>query len=253
MLSAPGWQLAGYLSFQLGNGRGVVDSGALDMVVDVLRAQGSLHAFAAAHPEAVALEGRRTAFSVPAGSGRWVIRHYWRGGAIARWLGDRYLRAGRTRPMRELSASLAARARGIPTPRIVAAVVYHGAAFYRADLATEHVPGAEDLAMTLFGAQQRTAAEREAACSAAAALIRKMGERGVIHRDLNLKNILIQWTAGGPKTYLLDLDRCRVARRATPARAADLRRRLGRSVGKWEATTGRRLAASERKALELSG
>ncbi len=77
-----------------------------------------------------------------------------------------------------------------------------------------------------------------------------VGGRGVAHPDLNLKNILLVRSGGGVSAVLLDLDRCRIQDRLSDGQGARMRRRLLRSVEKWEARTGRRLTPRERSALD---
>ena len=58
---------------------------------------------------------------------------------------------------------------------------------------------------------------------------------GLVHRDLNLKNILI----APDRAYILDLDRCKVEEGVAAAKAQVMRDRLLRSLEKWEGTSGR--------------
>ena len=79
------------------------------------------------------------------------MRHYHRGGAVASLLGDRYLRVGEPRPVRELRLGRALERLGVPTvPHLAAAVYTHGI-WYRGDLVTRWVSGSVDLAEGLFG------------------------------------------------------------------------------------------------------
>src|SRR5688500_12760119 len=105
-----------------------------EFVCSAIRSVGSLHGYAGRRHDAIALAGRGTAYAIATAHERWVVRHYQRGGAVAGWMGDLYLRGGTTRPVGELLVSEAARARGIPTPRVAAAVTYPDGPFYRADL-----------------------------------------------------------------------------------------------------------------------
>ncbi|HEX7050443.1 MAG TPA: lipopolysaccharide kinase InaA family protein [Longimicrobiales bacterium] len=224
---------------------------AIEPASRALRQAGSLFAFAAACADAEPLEGRGAVYSIPAPGGRWVVRHYRRGGAVARILEDRYLRAGAPRPVRELRTSHAVRVRGIDSPEVVAGVIYPAGPAYRADLATRYIPHSADLARVLFG-PERPAAERESACAAAGGLLRAMHERGVIHPDLNLKNILLEWTTDPPRAHLLDLDRGRVVERVPRRRREAMLRRFWRSARKWETRTGRRLSRAERDAFHAA-
>lgn len=214
-----------------------------------------LHAWAAAQPGRRELSGRGRTFSVPAAvrlaaaPHRWVVRRYRRGGVVASWLGDRYLRLGVPRPLGELFASLEARRRGIPTPRVVAGAVHPGALFRRADLITEEVPGSVSLAEVLFCEAPPTLDE-EAALLAAGTLVRALEAARVFHADLNAKNIVLSSRPGGVRAHVVDLDRCRVGL-APGARAPGhaMRRRLERSLRKHETRSGRLLGSSAWAAL----
>jgi 3-deoxy-D-manno-octulosonic acid kinase len=180
--------------------------------------------------------------SGPDGAHRWAVRHYHRGGAAAPLLGDRYWGHGRTRPERELEASVYARARGVRTPAVVGGAVYRtgssgAAGFYRADLVTELVPGARSLTQLLGEGRAATQGLRRAG-----ALVRALERAGVLHPDLNASNVTLD-EAG--RAWVVDLDR---ARRFTPpsARAAEaMLTRLERSIRKL----GGPLSVDERRAL----
>jgi 3-deoxy-D-manno-octulosonic acid kinase len=206
---------------------------ALEFVGNAMQSHGTLYAFAHAHARR-RLRGRIDACVIDAPEGTWVVRHYVRGGAIAGLLGDRYLRVGPRRPYAELWTSARARARGIDTPAVAAVAIYTRGPFYRGDIATELVPDAADLAEISSGPSRRSEAERLRAWEAAGRLVRAIGQAGLIHADLNVRNILIAWRDGLPRAHLLDLDRCRIVRRVSPRDLAAMVRRLYRSARKLE-------------------
>jgi len=183
----------------------------------------------------------------PDESPRWAVRHYRRGGAVARLLGDRYWKAGRTRPARELEASLRARARGVRTPAVIAGAVYRAGfsgvtGFYRADLVTEWVPGARSLADSLLD-------ERRLATTAllrAGGIVRALERAGVMHPDLNAGNIVLD--ARGD-AWVIDLDRCRHLGRPNARAGTAMLRRLERSLRKLDSSSGRSLSSDEWGAL----
>ncbi|HSG08103.1 MAG TPA: lipopolysaccharide kinase InaA family protein [Longimicrobiales bacterium] len=210
---------------------------------EVLADPGTLYAWAGGHPQASAMAGRGQVYSVPApvagpdGHARWVVRHYFRGGAVARWLDDRYLAVGEPRPLLEARVSSTARARHIPTPAVVAGAVYGDGVFYRADLVTELIPESSDLAEVLFG-ENPLGLGAEGALTAAGRLVRSLERTGVLHRDLNAKNIVLQRTPDGPRAHLVDLDRCGARQVGVPAPTLPMRRRLERSLRKFEGRMG---------------
>lgn len=221
---------------------------------EVLADVGTLYTWAGAHSEAFAMAGRGQVYSVPApvpgpdGHGRWAVRHYYRGGAVARWLNDRYLAVGAPRPLLEAQASATARSRNIPTPAVVAGAVYRSGAFYRADLVTEYIPESSDLADILFG-DNRLAMKVEDALTAAGRLVRVLERAGVLHPDLNARNIVLHRAPEGLRAHLVDLDRCCARQAGVPAPAFPMRRRLERSLRKFEGRLGRYLPLGAWSAL----
>lgn len=212
---------------------------AADWVRAALSRWGTLARASRHEPDALEFTGRGTVRAVPApDGGRWVVRRYLRGGWMAPILNDRYLRRGSPRPLRETRASEAARARGIPTPPVIAGVVYPTGLWYRADLVTRYVPDAIDLADFLFRRELAGTAlsseHRASALAQAGRLARSMADAGIYHPDLNARNFLV--VEGGADLQVLDLDRGRAVSDAIPL--APMAARLTRSLRKFETTTG---------------
>ena len=156
-------------------------------------------------------------------AGRMVLRHFRRGGALARLLGDRYLWLGfeRSRGFREFRLLVALRARGLPVPVPVAArCLRRGAVSYTADLLTRELPAAVTLAERIRAGQ----AMRDD-FAAVGALLARFHAAGVYHADLNAHNIV--WSDEG--MHLLDFDRGRLRRPARAWQQANLAR-LRRSL-----------------------
>ena len=165
-----------------------------------------------------------------------VIRRYRRGGGL-RFLGDRFVRVGCPRSLRELEASVRVRALGIATPRVVAVAVYPEGPFYRTDIVTEYIDDARELADLLLGTADwgvPAANVRIQALQSTSQLVAHMAERGVVHPDLNARNILLRQTSEGMEAILLDLDRCAISDRPEASTGSRLRRRLARSIFKLE-------------------
>lgn len=229
------------------------------MLAEWVAAHGTLHAAAAVHPERRSLKGRAAVYAVPrpgaAGGEWWVVRHYMRGGAVARLLGDRYLRVGRPRPFREFSVTRALATLGVPAPRAVGAAVYPDGPFYTGDLITEYLPDATELAAVLFpetaaAARERVRLSPAASMEAAGRLVRLLHERGVVHPDLNLKNILIRPEEGGVEALVLDLDRARVTAHVSRRARRRMTSRFWRSARKWESVRGAALDPGLRAAFD---
>lgn len=168
--------------------------------------------------------GRGTVAFVRDGGRRWVLRHYRRGGLVARLLGDRYLWTGaeRTRAVREWRLLSALRDAGLPVPAPVAARFERCGLFYRADLITEEMPTRRTLAHALAAAPLAAATWR-----AIGACIGRLHAHGVHHADLNAHNLLLGMDGA---VYVLDFDRGRL-----------------RPRGAWEEAVLERLQRSLRK------
>jgi 3-deoxy-D-manno-octulosonic acid kinase len=155
---------------------------------------------------AVALEtsGRGQVLIVAHGSDTWVLRHYRRGGVVARFIDDHYLWLGaeRTRAVREWRLLRKLRAAGLPVPNPVAAHVYRTGAIYMADIITSYLPGTQKLSW--FIAQGRAPVD---AWRRIGAMIRAVHDFGVDHPDLTAHNVLLD-VAG--KCFLVDFDNARM-------------------------------------------
>jgi 3-deoxy-D-manno-octulosonic acid kinase len=181
------------------------------------RAQGGLQEIAG---------GRASVAIVAAGEERWVLRHYRRGGFIARFSHDRYvwLGAARTRSFMEWRLLAELRRRGLPVPAPIAARYVRGALTYSADLITEHLPDSRTLADAITGSHL----PREQ-WSAIGRTIAAFHREGVHHADLNAHNIMLAH-AGAPGVFLLDFDRGRIEARGRWEQ--DVLARLRRSLEK---------------------
>jgi len=238
----------GYEIRTIGSTKAIVWRAATPWLDAVLASGERVHEWASQQEGRSEFPGRGQVYSVsrpvagPEGSKRWAVRHYYRGGAMAMHMVDRYLRAGRLRPLRELAASVTARARGIRTPAVVCGIAYTQGHHYTADLVTEVVPDSVTLADTLL-ANDGTSGWL-VAMAQAGALIRQLAEAGVFHVDLNARNILLQ-TKPKDAAFVVDLDRARILKRPSASTADRMRARLIRSILKIGTPTGERLAVSE--------
>ncbi|MCJ7630077.1 MAG: hypothetical protein MUO50_17015 [Longimicrobiales bacterium] len=255
------WACPGFEVVEYPGARVLARREVVPWVRSVLASGQGLHAASAGDRAALRVEGRDPVFIIPAklskgaGSGdRWAVRHYTRGGRfLPALLGDRYARSGRVRPYHEVAASEAARERGIPTPKVMAAAMYPAGFFYRADLVTAFVPNASDLVDALFDTQRKGAggaAERLDSLRAAGELLRHMAEAGLRHRDIHARNILLEWQGGTPRPHLLDLDRCDVRPEGVLLSPTSMHLRLRRSLRKWEHRTGIHISGKEWETLD---
>jgi hypothetical protein len=237
----------GYEAARVGAAEIVARRDAVDGVRDALAA-GTLHAYAAGHAAARPLHGRVPAFAAPLPrSGTWVVvRHSHHGGLLAPITRDRFLVP--TRAPRELATAGRLAALGVPTPPIIAYVIYPaGWLLRRSDVASLEIGGGADLA-TIFTGGAHTVGRADAV-AAAATLLRSLARAGVRHPDLNLKNILVAPGANGSATaYLLDVDRVGILADRAAAAAANAAR-LARSARRWRDRHGAPISEADIAAL----
>lgn len=157
---------------------------------------------------------------------------------MAPLLGDRYLRMGTPRPVRELHLGWALEERGLPTPAHIGAAVYPAGPWYRGDLVTRYVPESRDLAAVLFPGRPVPEPEAVAALKVSGRLFRTLHDGGLVHPDLNLKNILIVGRGPSPGARVLDLDGARLRRRVGSRARRRMIDRFWRSGRKWSAQAG---------------
>ena len=144
--------------------------------------------------------GRGQAFFFNYADQEWVLRHYQRGGAVAKLLGDRYLWTGlqRSRAWREWNLLAELFELGLPVPAPVAARVQSSGIMARADLITVKIPDSVSLALRLVeDALDQTAWQH------IGSTVRRFHDADVWHADLNAHNILL----ADQKVYLIDFDR----------------------------------------------
>lgn len=174
--------------------------------------------------------GRQAAWFIdlPNG-GRGVLRHYRRGGLVARCFYDQYLWLGaeRTRSWAEFEVMCYLHGQGVPVPMPVAASWHRHWAYYRAALITEQVPGARTLASLLSIKWVPLVARA----------IKKMHDAGVYHADLNAFNILID---AEQAVWLIDFDRARRYGRLSFTQRERNLQRLQRSLLKLSGAVGAR-------------
>ena len=172
--------------------------------------------------------GRGTVAFVREGRQRWVLRHYRRGGLVARVFDDTYLWTGaeRTRSFAEWRLLQQLCEWQLPVPRPIAARYSRSGLAYRADLITEELPTRTTLAQALRSSPLDAAPWR-----AIGSCIARLHAHGVHHADLNAHNLLL---GPGDNVYVLDFDRGRIRPRGAWEQA--VLERLRRSLMK--VTTG---------------
>jgi 3-deoxy-D-manno-octulosonic acid kinase len=173
---------------------------------------------------AVVAGGRGSAWFIGSAANAWVLRHYRRGGFIARLSQDRYWWLGedRVRAFAEWRLLDYLAQRGLPVPKPVAARYQRAGMSYRCDLITERIANAQSLSAALA-----MAAVAQSTWRAIGAAIARFHGLGVDHADLNAHNILVDGNQG---VSVIDFDRGRL--RAPGAWTSRNLQRLRRSLAK---------------------
>jgi 3-deoxy-D-manno-octulosonic acid kinase len=153
--------------------------------------------------------GRGSAWFIASGTRQWVLRHFRRGGFIARLSKDAYVWTGENgvRAFAEWRLLEVLARRGLPVPQPVAARYQRMGLCYRCDLITQRIANAEPLSAALA-----QSALPEPLWRAVGAAVARLHRAGVDHADLNAHNILLDaaWVV-----RLIDFDRGRLRRQGT--------------------------------------
>jgi len=151
-------------------------------------------------------QGRGTTYFIQWHDMACVLRHYHRGGWMARWNRDRYWWRGvaLTRAWCEWYLLQQMYAQDLPVPQPVAAHVKHEGLFYRADLITRRIDNAHALSSILNDDDLCQQYPRQSLWSAVGATIRRFHNAGIYHADLNAHNILLD---SEEKCFLIDFDK----------------------------------------------
>jgi 3-deoxy-D-manno-octulosonic acid kinase len=183
----------------------LVDAGCLGDLLDGASEALFEPQFWAARGELVAARtGRGAAWFVESESRHWVLRHYRRGGLLARISQDRYLWTGedRVRAFAEYRLLADMAGRGLPVPKPIAARYQRTGMTYRCDLIMQRIEDAKPLSAMIGAAALSDASWREIG-----ATIARLHRDRVDHADLNAHNILLN---GRGIISVIDFDRGRV-------------------------------------------
>ena len=166
--------------------------------------------------------GRGGAWFIDFGQGDALLRHYLRGGLVARFNRDRHLWRGiqRVRSFAEFRLLRTLRARKLPVPLPFAAWYHRDGLHYRAAILMQRLQDVRSLAAL--------AADGVAPWEATGQLVARFHRAGLDHADLNAHNILFD---GQGRGWFIDLDQSRLRIPATAWREANLAR-LQRSLRK---------------------
>ena len=172
--------------------------------------------------------GRGSVLIVPHRDETWVVRHYRRGGFVARFIEDHYLWLGaeRSRSFREWHLLRRLHDAGLPVPNPIAAHARRKGVVYTADIITTYLPDTRKL--SAFIAERNVPRD---CWRRIGRMVRAVHAHGVDHPDLTAHNILLDARGG---LFLVDFDNAHV-----------------RPPGRWQQLGVERLQRSLRKvALE---
>jgi len=155
-------------------------------------------------------KGRHTTWFVKSGKAshfeeqQWALRHYFRGGLIAKFITDSFLFTGikNTRAYREVLLLKTMKNLGLPVPRVIGAQVVRKGLFYSADLLTEKLEGSD------LVTQLKVKPLSKENWYIVGKVIGKFHQHGIYHSDLNSHNIMIQEKAHSTNVWLIDFDKC---------------------------------------------
>lgn len=243
-------------TYPIGDGDVTAIGSAATALADIVTQHGSLYQWASALPQPRALRGRAPVYvaQLPATSDTVVIRHAWHGGLLAPLTGDRFRMP--TRAPRELASSYALRAQGIPTSEVLGFARYAaGFGCRTVDVVSRFIPDAVDLGIVAAGLVPDI--QLPAALDSTIALLVTLAAHGVVHPDLNVKNVLLRRTPSQSlEAMMIDVDvvlwdTARSPRAVMQANVA----RLTRSMRKWRSHVGcsvsdQQLTAFEQRAFE---
>jgi len=156
-------------------------------------------------------KGRHTTWFIKSGitsysqNQQWVLRHYYRGGLVAKFITDRFLFTGikNTRAYREALLLKTMKSLDLPVPSVIGAQVFRKGLFYSADLLMEKL-AASDL-VTLIKTKQLS----KRSWNKVGEVIGQFHTNGIYHADLNSHNIMIQEEAENTNVWLIDFDKCK--------------------------------------------
>lgn len=172
-------------------------------------------------------EGRGTVYFFKLGEVDVVLRHYKRGGLVAKINDDNFLYSGieSSRCHKELSVLQLLREANINVPEPIAGRIVKKGPIYTADIITQVIPNALELHEIL---QSKSVSED--LWQNIGIEIRKMHDAQICHHDINVKNILLTNNEGINRVHLIDFDKCEV-QKGNHWKASNIER-LQRSLNK---------------------
>lgn len=147
-----------------------------------------------------ASSGRGSAWVIKSEWGKWILRHYYRGGLYANFIKDSYLWAGlaRTRVYQEFKLLEKIHDLGLPSPKPIAALIQKKGLYYKNDLIMQHIDHQKTMAKSLI--------ENDLPLNLWQQIGRTISQyhhNGIYHSDLNAHNILLS----SDQVFIIDFDK----------------------------------------------
>ncbi len=180
--------------------------------------------------------GRGSTWVIKSEWGKWVLRHYFRGGFYAKLNRDRYFWTGlkNTRAFKEYQLLTELQNLNLPSPKPVAAMVVKKGLSYRNDLIMEHIQHKMTFAQGLRNEQisHEHQSDKKSALpidtwQRIGRTIAQFHHNGIYHSDLNAHNILLN----DEQVFLIDFDKGEIRTPKTHWQQDNMNR-LKRSIGK---------------------
>ena len=164
-----------------------------------------------------------------------VVRKFVHGGLLRNLTGGWFW--GTERMRNEMRLGLDAVERGVPTCRPVALRTEHAMGpFYTGYYVTERIPNSlnlRDLCRDIQEGRRLAPQSRRLIARQIAGAIADMHDAGLVHADLNLKNVLVRNPRIRPEAFVIDLDGAQMRQDVSLSHRLDNLVRLDRSVLKW--------------------
>jgi 3-deoxy-D-manno-octulosonic acid kinase len=152
-------------------------------------------------------QGRGTVYFFGLANTQLVLRHYKRGGLVAKLNDDKFIYNGieNTRSYKELAVLQLLREANVNVPEPIAGRIVKSGLFYTADIISKVI----DAALELHELLQKDSVI-ESIWQDIGIEIRKMHNAQLCHYDINVKNILLANQDDKTVVHLLDFDKCEI-------------------------------------------
>lgn len=170
--------------------------------------------------------GRGSAWIIKSEWGKWVLRHYFRGGLYAKISRDSYFWTGlkTSRAYQEFMLLKHMQTLNLPCPKPIAAQIIKKGWYYKNDIIMSHIQHDQTFAALITGNQD----SHQETWASVGNTIADFHKQGIYHSDLNAHNILIK---NKSDVFLIDFDKGKIKKPKKSWQQENLNR-LQRSIEK---------------------